>query len=188
MKIALDNQIFNYQSYGGISRYYSLLAKELLLLNQDLDIFAGIHQNIYLSDLPENIIWGIKLKQYLPKSRRFFQFLNHHLANTKIRKWKPDIIHETYYSSMPFSNYSNIPRVTTVYDMIHELFSEKFSARDKTSDKKRETVNRVNHIISISNSTKKDLIELFGVEEKKISVIHLGVDSFSFLNYDKLLI
>ena len=185
MKIAFDHQIFNSQSYGGISRYYTLLVKELLALDQDVGIFAGIHQNNYLADLPENVVRGIKLAKYPPKSGRAFRMLNHYLANTQIKNWQPDIIHETYYSSMSFSNYSTIPRVTTVYDMIHELFSEKFSARDKTSDWKRKTFERVNHIISISHSTKKDLIELFGIDESKITVVHLGVDSASFLNYDK---
>ena len=185
MKIALDNQTFNYQSYGGISRYYTSLAKELLILNQDVGIFAGIHQNNYLVDFPENAVRGIKLAEYPPKSGRAFRILNHYLANTQIKNWQPDIIHETYYSSMSFSNYSTIPRVTTVYDMIHELLSEKFSAKDKTSDWKRKTFERVNHIVSISHSTKKDLIELFGIDESKISVVHLGVDATSFLNYDQ---
>lgn len=64
--------------------------------------------------------------------------------------------------------------------MIHELFPQMFSAIDRTSKWKRKTLNRVEHIICISKSTKDDLVELFGLDTKKISVVHLGVDTTFF--------
>ncbi len=175
MKIAFDHQTFNWQSYGGISRYYAILAQELLNNGQDVNIFAGIHCNNYLSTLPSNIVKGIKLNKYPPKTGRFFQSVNQCLTNRQINNWKPDIVHETYYSFMP-SFKRALPRITTVYDMIHEIYSKNFSTRDKTTHWKKKTLGRVDHIISISHSTKNDLIDIFGIEENKISVIHLGVD------------
>lgn len=182
MKIAFDHQIFNMQSYGGISRYYTLLAQELLNLKQEVGVFAGVHRNNYLADLPRDIVRGLKLEKYPPKTGRVFQSFNSHLVNYQIKNWKPDLIHETYYSLMPIAK-SSIPRVTTVYDMIYELFPQMFSVSDKTSDWKRKTFDRVDHIISISQSTKNDLVELFGIDEDKISVVHLGVDVTSFSDY-----
>jgi glycosyltransferase involved in cell wall biosynthesis len=181
MKIAFDHQTFNSQSYGGISRYYTILAEGLLKQGQELSIFAGIHVNNYLSALPSDVVSGVKLKKYPPKTGRLFQAFNHYVANSQINHWQPDIIHETYYSSLPPPKAST-PRVTTVYDMIHELYPKMFSTRDHTSKWKRNALNRVEHIISISHSTKKDLVELFGIDESKISVVHLGVDS-SFSQY-----
>lgn len=181
MKIAFDHQIFNAQSYGGISRYYTTLAQELLKQGQGVGVFAGVHRNNYLTTLPSDVVRGIKLNQYPPKSGRIFQAFNHYLANMQINNWQPDIVHETYYSSMPLLK-ATAPRVTTVYDMIHELYPKMFSARDNTTDWKRKTFDRVEHIISISQSTKNDLIELFDIEEDKVSVIHLGVD-LSFSEY-----
>lgn len=181
MRIAFDHQAFNLQSYGGISRYYSILAQELLKQGQDVGVFSGVHRNNYLSNLPKDVVRGIKLNQYPPKSSRIFQVFNHYLANMQINNWQPDIVHETYYSAMPLLK-TTAHRVTTVYDMIHELYPQMFSTRDNTTNWKRKTLDRVDHIISISQSTKNDLIEIFGVEEKKVSVIHLGVD-ISFSHY-----
>ena len=89
------------------------------------------------------------------------------------------MIHETYYSNQGKEK-SSLPRVTTVYDMIHEIFPENFPMRDETSVWKRKTIERVEHVISISHSTKKDLVKYFGVDEEKITVVHLGVDSSAF--------
>lgn len=179
MKVAFDHQIFNLQYYGGISRYFALLAAELLKLNQDVGIFAGVYSNSYLTELPKDVVSGFSLASYPPKSGRLFRYLNQYWVNNRTDSWKPHIIHETYYSNLSNSGYS-APRVTTVYDMIHELFPQMFSAIDRTSKWKRKTLNRVEHIICISKSTKDDLVELFGLDTKKISVVHLGVDTTFF--------
>jgi len=179
MKIAFDHQAFNLQTYGGISRYYTILAEDLLKKEQDVHVFAGIHRNNYLPILPSQNISGVKINEYPPSTWRLFQAFNHYLTDYQIKKWKPDIIHETYYSLMNPCKSKSI-RVTSVYDMIHELFPQMFSASDNTSQWKRNAFARVDHIISISHSTKKDLVELFGIDEDKISVVHLGVDISSF--------
>ncbi|MEH6544554.1 MAG: glycosyltransferase family 1 protein [Porticoccaceae bacterium] len=181
MKIAFDHQIFNWQSYGGVSRYYTTLAQELRRQGQDVGIFAGVHCNNHLSVLPSEVVSGMRLEKYPPKTNRFFQLFNHYAANYQINRWQPDIIHETYYSSRPPPK-TTVPRITTVYDMIHELYPQMFFAKDKTGDWKRKTFDRVAHIISISHSTKRDLMDLFGVEEDKISVVHLGAN-LSFSRY-----
>jgi len=175
MKIAFDSQIFNSQSYGGISRYYTFLAQELLKKRHDVGIFSGIHCNNYLASLPDGVDQGLKMKKYPPKSARAFQLFSHYLANMQINKWQPDIIHETYYSNLPILK-AKAPRVTTAYDMIHEIYPQMFPAMDITTYRKRKTFERVEHIISISHNTKSDLIKMFGIKESKISVVHLGVD------------
>lgn len=178
MKIAFDHQIFTMESYGGISRYYTRLSKELLELEQDVSIFTGIHRNKYLSFLPSSAIKGIKLNKYPPKTGRLFLAANHYWANWRSDRWKPDVIHETYYSLMTKTK-KVTPTVVTVYDMVHELFSDKFSKTDPTTQLKKKAISRADHIISISHSTKNDLIELFGVKPEKISVVHLASDMLS---------
>ena len=58
--------------------------------------------------------------------------------------------------------------------MIHELFPQYYRAYDKTSELKKRCCERVDKIIAISNSTKKDLVKLFGINPEKIVVIHLA--------------
>ena len=175
MKVAYDQQTFTYQSYGGISRYYTKLSGELLKQNQNVGVFAGMHRNNYIEDLPEDVVRGYKLVKYPPKTQRIFQLINHGFCQAQMKLWQPDIIHETYYSALPVLN-TNAMRVATVYDMIHELYRHQFSNSDKTTQWKKKTFSRVDHIISISDSTKKDLVELMGIPEDKVSVVHLGVD------------
>lgn len=175
MKIAFDYQIFFWQNYGGISRYFKVLAQELSLLDQQVRIFSGLSRNSYLSELSSNLVKGYNLERYPWKTARFIKQLNHHLMSIKINQWQPDIIHETYYSKRATSSI-NCARVTTVYDMIHELFPNDFSVNDKTTRNKKATFDRVDQIISISHSTKADLVRLFDIDESKVSVVHLGVD------------
>lgn len=179
MKVAFDHQIFTIQTYGGISRYYTILAEGLFRQQQDVRIFAGFHRNHYLSEQTVNLVKGRRINKYAPKSGRIFQWLNHAISQPLLKLWQPDIIHETYYSTLPTLR-TNAIRVTTVYDMIHELFAEQFSKSDNTTQWKKAAFERVDHIISISHSTKRDLVQLFGIDEQKITVVHLGVDLTAF--------
>ena len=90
-------------------------------------------------------------------------------------RWVPDVVHETYYSTKAIASAAK-PVVVTVFDMIHELFSHDFPAGDETSRRKRLAVERADHVICISESTRRDLLRLFDLPEYKVSVVHLGFD------------
>ena len=181
MKIAFDYQIFAQQGYGGISRYYKNLASELLQLKQNVSIFAGLHRNNYLTSLPNDIVSGYKISRYPPKTAKLFQRANHYLTNYQMKLWRPEVIHETYYSNFT-SNLNNVPRIVTAHDIIHELFSEGLDKSNIITQRKINAFNRADHIISVSHNTKKDLTEFFGISSEKISVIHLATDNVSMIN------
>jgi glycosyltransferase involved in cell wall biosynthesis len=177
MRIAFDYQIFALQSYGGISRYFARLAEGLIDLEQQVKVFVPLHRNHYLKSIPQDIVNGSYVSQYPPKTTRFFSAYNHFIFRHKISKWQPDIVHETYYSKA-----GTAPRqsktIVTVYDMIHELYPREFKAMDETQVLKRMAIERADHVICISENTKKDLIRLHGTPESKISVVLLGFDQF----------
>jgi len=172
------------QKYGGISRYYINLASQLHALGQQVKIFAPLHQNCYSTALPTHVFEGYKLSNFPPKSNAAIILYNEISTRLNINRWSPDILHHTYYSQCKLTP-KKIPVVLTVYDMIHELFSDQFSPVDRTSIFKRMAVQRANKIICISESTKRDLIRLFGVSSEKISVVHLGFDFFNSSTIDK---
>jgi glycosyltransferase involved in cell wall biosynthesis len=60
--------------------------------------------------------------------------------------------------------------------MIHEKFPEYFPRSDNTSRIKKNSIKKATHIICISQNTKNDLMEIYEVDDKKISVIHHGVE------------
>ena len=175
LRIAFDYQIFCHQSYGGISRYYVQLVEQMILLMQEVKIFAPFHQNKYLKELDLKLVSGYELPIYLPKTNHIMLMLNCITSKYSINKWKPQLVHETNYSKIT-STPKYCPSIVTVYDMIHELFP--MNPHDHTSRLKREAVKRATHIICISENTKNDLIRLFGTDTSKISVVHLGCSAF----------
>ena len=178
MRISYDYQTFILQSYGGISRYFTRLAQGMLQLNQQVGIFAPLHRNNYLLSLPREVVFGRYISSYPKKTARFFLAYNQFLSHSKIAKWKPDLVHETYYSRVGTAPVG-CPTVITVYDMIHELFPNDFLVRDNTATIKRIAVDRADHVICISENTKMDLMRLYGTPASKLSVVHLGFDQFA---------
>lgn len=173
MKIAFDHQTFCLQGYGGISRYIVRLAEQLNKSN-DVGIFAGLHQNHYLQGLPKSMIWGKKIT-YPRRGILYLSKFNGILTHGKIKEWQADIVHQTYYRDL--YSYKK-PTIITVHDMIHELYRNEFSPNELTPEFKRKSIQNASHIIAISESTKKDLMEILGIEESKISVIYHGFDRF----------
>lgn len=178
MRVAFDYQTFTLQSYGGISRYCTQLAQGLLNMEQQVKVFAPLHRNIYLKSLPQETIYGRHINRYPSYTTRFFSAYNQLVSRYQIAKWKPDVVHETYYARQG-SAPRNCPTVVTVYDMIHELFRSEFPKRDNTAAIKKNAVGRADHVICISENTKNDLMRLYGISANKISVVLLGFDKFS---------
>ncbi|MDD5175195.1 MAG: glycosyltransferase family 1 protein [Sterolibacterium sp.] len=179
MRIAFDHQIFGWQKYGGISRYFYELARELATTcGQEVAVFAPLYVNRYLAGAPDELrVLGIPVP-CLPKSGRFYRFANSLLVAPLLKRFRPDIVHESYYASKGLAP-KDAKVVLTVFDMIHERFKESFSAFDPVSREKTLAVQRADHVICISEQTRSDLVELLDVDPARTSVVHLG---FSLTN------
>lgn len=176
MRIAFDSQAFCLQRTGGISRYFCRLAAELAQHNETVAVFAPLYRNSYLAQLPQALVHGYGVKNYLPKTANLMVRLNAQVATRAIRSWCPELVHETYFSARP-ALHGKHPTVLTVFDMISEL--PEFSAASNQSlhdSVKYQAIQRADHVICISEATRFDLIRLFGVASDKISVVHLGCD------------
>lgn len=177
MKILYDYQAFSRQFYGGVSRYFVEVAKRLSNTNNTiLRVFAPFHINHYLQELDPQTVVGRQISG-LPKAvGKILNIYNRPATRRQVAAFNPDILHETYFSkhSAPLKNKQ--ARVVTVYDMIHELSPEYFPAWDKTSRNKRLAVARADHVICISENTRRDLLDIFDVPGTKVSAIHLGFD------------
>lgn len=174
MRIAYDHQIFGWQEYGGISRYFCELAREMATtFGQQVTIVAPLYVNRYLDKAPAALpVIGTR-SPYMPKSGRFYRSVNALVAAPLLRHFRPDIVHETYYA-----NAGVAPRgakvVLTVFDMIHERFKERISAFDPVSREKVRAVKRADHVICISEQTRRDLLDLIDIDPAKTSVVYLG--------------
>lgn len=175
MKVLYDHQVFSFQEYGGISRYfYELINTFKYEDTVDVDICLKFSNNYYISTID-----SIKHKAFFPN----FQFrgklrlqnnFNRYFAIKEIKKNDFNIFHPTYYEPYFLNYIGKTPFVLTVYDMIHEKFNDVHNPNDFITKNKKLLTDRASKIIAISESTKKDLIELFGTDEKKIEVVYLG--------------
>ena len=188
MKIAFDSQIFSGQVYGGVSRYICEIASRIFKNSKEtVKIVAPMYVNAYLHNLPQEILSGFHSPlpyDFLRLQQRVFSMV---LGDLMLRFMRPDIIHETYYLKYPLGPRSAY-RVLTIHDMIHEKFESHFQYGDKTSKHKAAAASRADHIICVSECTKRDVIDILGVNPKKITVIHLGFDLMtspdSFIKHD----
>lgn len=179
MKIAFDHQIFALQPVGGISRYFVRLAEHLVTIGEELKIIAPFHCNYFLDKFPEEYKEGSRIDNLPFGALRFGSPLNRYLVNRELCLFLPDVLHETFYSKNPVVS-SGSKRILTVYDMINERFPNSFSRFSRASVNKRAAVERADHIICISHSTKQDLCETFNVQPEKVSVVHLGFDKLPY--------
>lgn len=175
MKILYDHQIFTLQKYGGISRYFYELIKELNKM-EDIETIVSlvVSNNHYITDKKFVHYFDILSTLQFRGKNRLFKLVNKPNTILKLKQQNFDIFHPTYYDPYFLKYIGKKPFVLTVYDMIHEKFTEMFSPKDKTTEQKKLLVEKATKIIAISESTKKDLIELFGTDESKIEVVYLG--------------
>lgn len=167
MKVFYDCQIYNSQRWGGISRYFVELIRRM---PSDIDCSVGVRftHNVHLPQ-----IMAIGSLPLLPFKKDISRRFNYSRSRAILRKGAFDVFHPTYYNPY-FLEFTDKPFVLTVHDMIHERFPDAFSPSDTTSQSKRLLVEKATAVIAISESTKRDLIELYGIDERKIRVIYHG--------------
>jgi len=174
VKVFFDGQIFVEQRAGGVSRYFTTLAERLRAQpGVSARIVAPLYRNEILSASSTAPVFGMAL----PDKRGV-----HRLCRLALKATAPvlsplftaDIVHETFFSPAPFLMRTQ-RRITTMYDMIHELY---FPGNPTTAHKKA-ALARCDHVICISHNTRKDLCELLDFPAERTSVTHLAYKDFS---------
>jgi glycosyltransferase involved in cell wall biosynthesis len=164
MKILYDENIFLTQKVGGISRYHYELYKGMLANGIEADITGKFIKNNYLL---EDLNFR---KKFIADPFALFPYFN---KLTTIRKVKDvakyDVLHLTgYYDYLK----SAIPKEAKVVITIHDMIPEKELAT--SNPLKHFFAVRANKIIAVSEKTKKDIVEIFGIAEDKIHVVYHG--------------
>lgn len=176
MDILYDHQIFCNQRYGGISRYFYEIVTRISK-EEDVTLFCGYNNNKY------GIANNGDYKKVFSKKRcisrygmgRLYNYLNKRNLHRISRNNTFDIYHPTYYDDYELCNGKLI---VTVYDMIHEIFPQYFG-HDNTCERKKKILAKADGIIAISQQTKLDLMQILGIDERKIKVIYLANSLFS---------
>jgi glycosyltransferase involved in cell wall biosynthesis len=185
--IVYDYQVFAFQKYGGISRYfYEISSRIAQISDRNVRIIAPLYVNEYFRESSQSnkLMQGLKINKPEEISSRSIQksipkvvnprdIINQQISNILISIYNPDIIHETYFTTKNIGNKRH-KRVITVYDMIHEKFASSKDPTGNFAKTKAMAIDRADHVICISENTRKDLIEILGVDEAKVSTIYLA--------------
>jgi glycosyltransferase involved in cell wall biosynthesis len=174
MKILYDHQIFSYQDFGGVSRYFCEMLKHIP--REYWDISVIISNNIYLKNMKTGINYYNFFSGFsFPKKARLMLELGKFHSISKIRLNNYDILHLTHYESYGLKH-TKKHTVLTYYDKCNSSYGyNKHNIREQVKCFKH-----IDAIITISENTKRDLMSLFDLPENKISVIYLGINPSSY--------
>jgi len=174
MKVLIDHQIFSWQRYGGISRYFANLYQGLNQIpGVSCRVGALYSANEYLKDEPlllNNIIGSSIFNADKDKIYKW----NRRYCRWNIRQNNFDIFHPTYFDP-DFIKYLRKPFVITIHDMIYELMPDVFDRPAVIIEQKRQLIAKADAIIAISQHTKQDLLKFYPEAEGKVTVIYHGI-------------
>ena len=177
MKIIYGHDGFTEQVYGGVTRYYIEILTRICSLGNEISVLAGLYFNQYLKDISHDKRYDVN-GLYVPKNLIFNKYslrcANELYQSVALASERDAIYHQTHYSIFPSTK--KINTVLTVYDMAHEIHPEMFHKLNLAPYAKKNSCKIANKIIAISQSTKKDLINILNVDPDKIEVIYLASD------------
>ena len=175
MKVLYDHQTFSLQDYGGISRLYTELMRPVHD-EPETELSILVSNNVNLEELSQfrhiNLMKESTWKYKIP----IIYNLNKLYSIYKIKNSSYDIFHPTYYDSYFLKYLKGKPFVVTVHDMIHELILSRSKGfiMDKIVAGKKVLLQEAARIIAVSECTKKDVVEMLGIDKNKIDVIPLA--------------
>lgn len=174
MKIAID---ISQTIYGtGVSVYTKNLVSSLIKLypEDDFILYGGsLRRRQELLSLAKKLKGSPKIFPFPPRMMDFVWNSLHILPIEKL-VGDVDIIHTADWTEPP----SQIPKITTVHDLIPFKFPETTTDTVRNAHKKRLAwvMRESAKIIAVSRSTKEDLVSVLKVPEEKIVVIPEGVE------------
>lgn len=177
MKIAIEARALSAQG-GGVKNYtYELIRHLVKLKDIELSVIYDDAKNVgtFSGQLDEVTV-----------SRRSDFLLGWWLSNKvprKLRNIKSDLVH---FTKAAVSSKRIMPTVVTIYDVIPLLFpkSQKLTRRFYWPRALKNAVMKSDHIITISDASKRDIVEYLGAPAEKITVTKLPVDTARFSPVD----
>ena len=167
--VLYDNQIFDLQRFGGISRYFCEILRRLSI-EKDIAVRYSINYYLTTYKLGKH---RIPLPRFIFKHyRNLFHNKNKELSEKLLQENNNYLFHPTYYDPYFLKYIGKNPYIITVHDMIHEKFPSSFYNVSEIIAQKKEVITHASRIIAISENTKKDIIDLLHIAPEKIDVIY----------------
>lgn len=171
-----DYQMFTFQRFGGVTRYFADLAYNLPAGEFAADIPMKYCENHYVTGSYGQKYDTISFPANYRVRRRIYSFFNRNISERAIRHNSYDIFHPTYYNPyfLKAVKERGKPIVLTIHDMTFERYPQNVLFYDHTVAHKRKLIAEADHIIAVSENTRRDIVEILGTDPSKISVVHHG--------------
>jgi len=179
INVAYDYQIFACQEYGGVSRTVCEQARALSALEDiRVSVVAPRFCNSYLRQLQEQGALDVlgAYENFAPGCVPRLLDVCREKSPGRLEELHPDIVHESY-ATLPPPEKGSAPVVVVIHDMIHELFPDACHPADTTSQAKKLALARADHVVCVSENTRRDLLRCFDLPEAMVSVAHHGVST-----------
>lgn len=173
------------ESIPSLKVYITNLVKNLSIIDKENDYYLIHHSNMHLNSYEVN-------KEIISDPPHIF-FKNlwwkYHSLPKSLESYELDLVHDTQGISTFFiKNDPNYKKVITIHDLSSLVFP-KLHIRGMLTDRLlgARTMKNADKIITVSKSTKNDLIKYFKAPPEKIKPIYLGVDEkFRVLDDDQV--
>jgi glycosyltransferase involved in cell wall biosynthesis len=173
MDIQYTGDVFRNQSRGGVSRYFCEIATRIDAMDGvTAHINAPIHFNLHLRESKFRT-----RNHYFPISTRIFGVnrrvteISEALEKERSKEQKVDLVHLTSFKN--FDRNIKAPKIVTIFDLVREK-------EDKSGERFRLLNSIIKHqglVITISESTKSEILENFDIHEDLVRVTYLGVSN-----------
>lgn len=171
--ILYDYQTFSAQIFGGISQSFSMLIEQFCRepsfdINPTVGCFVTANEHLH-NVMPNQFF---RSPRVLSK-RRILAPINS--GRTRRYLKSADLLHATFYFAEALPEALDKPLVSTIHDMTPELMPEYFSIKDPHKAK-QQYCDKSDLLICVSENTRKDLINVYGIPRDKTRVVYHGID------------
>lgn len=188
MKIGINARYIQRKIITGIENYIFNLILNLKKIDKKNNYYLFFEKDRQIPiEFSDNNNFKAIIPKFPTKNQTERIVLNQFLLNSYIRKTRLDIFHEPFFTS-PF--FKNCPTIITIYDISNYIHPEFFNLKTKLYFNLLfpRSIKNSDCIITISNSSKKDMVNYLKIEPDKIEVVYAGLDkSFHKINSEDML-
>lgn len=175
MKIAIDAVAANNKIRTGVGEYaFQILSHMMKTTSSSEEVVLYTSEPLHDAwpELPEN--WkNVVLKWKLPGWSMF-------RLNFELLRSKPDVVFfpgSKVSLFAPSKKSKNRASVTTIHDVGFARIPEHYSGSDLRRQKSgiKRAIKKCTHLLSVSDFTKKELVDIYKLDEERITVSHLGI-------------
>lgn len=170
--VLITGDIFRQQTRGGVSRYVVEIA---LRVRHEMHVTGGWLRSDEVARLGTRVTprWSLPA---IPGATRLAAPWNGAIDAAAFTRFPTAIVHPSYFRD-PRSIPATHSLVVTLFDLTHERFPD--AARLGPERWKRALCERADRVICISESTRRDALELLGLPEHKLRVAPLGTHGWN---------